>query len=107
MEWREKLSSIWSRKPMPVSMSDSPVPSRSRETAISVSRVLRSTVAVRMGILQFGSSITSSSGKLKDGAEPEYGGRGPAPRRTHQGEGTTARCGIEGEPAVLIGDRGD
>src|SRR3954469_16193457 len=49
MEWREKLSSIWSRKPMPVSMSASPVPSRSRETAISVSRVFRSTVAVRNG----------------------------------------------------------
>src|ERR1700756_3510100 len=48
MEWRPKLSSIWSRKPMPVSMSHSPVPSRSSETVISVSRVFLSTVAVRI-----------------------------------------------------------
>src|SRR5215470_7177074 len=40
---------MWSRKPMPVSMSPSPEPSRSSETEISVSRVLRSMVAVRIG----------------------------------------------------------
>src|SRR5690348_5994404 len=39
---------MWSRKPMPVSISHSPEPSRSRETAISVSRVFLSTVAVRI-----------------------------------------------------------
>src|SRR5581483_182033 len=45
--WRESCSSIWSRKPMPVEISDRPEPSRSTETEISVSLVLRSTLARR------------------------------------------------------------
>jgi len=46
-EWRESWSSMWSKKPTPVRMVDFPVPSRSTETAISVSLVLRLTEALR------------------------------------------------------------
>src|SRR3989338_6657683 len=49
-EWRESCSSMWSRKPMPVSTSYSPLPSRSSETKTLVSLVLRSTVAVRLSL---------------------------------------------------------
>src|SRR5688500_11038804 len=37
---------MWSRKPIPVAISDLPAPSRATETAICVSLVLRSTLAV-------------------------------------------------------------
>src|SRR5262245_11707631 len=38
---------MWSRKPIPVRMRERPVPSRDRDRAMSVSRVLRTTEAVR------------------------------------------------------------
>jgi len=41
-----RASSMWSRKPMPVAISLAP-PSRSQVAVMSVSRVLRATVAVR------------------------------------------------------------
>jgi hypothetical protein len=40
---------MWSRKPIPVSIEASPVPSKSSVTEIDVSFVLRSTVALRSG----------------------------------------------------------
>ena len=46
-ECRESWSSIWSKKPTPVAMSELPAPSTSRETEISVSLVLRLTSAER------------------------------------------------------------
>src|SRR5438876_7188074 len=47
-ECRASRSSIWSKKPMPVAMLDTPVPSRLTLTSMSVSLVLRLMVAVRM-----------------------------------------------------------
>src|ERR1700716_2909219 len=47
-ECRAKRSSIWSKKPIPVATLDTPDPSRSTVTSISVSLVLRLMVAVRM-----------------------------------------------------------
>ena len=38
---------MWSKKPMPVAISARPVPSRSSESRMSVSLVVRVTVAVR------------------------------------------------------------
>ena len=46
-ECRANSSSMWSRKPTPVATSDRPWPSRSRTSRMSVSRVLRTTSAVR------------------------------------------------------------
>ena len=50
-ECLEKLSSIWSKNPIPVWMSDFPVPSRPTVTVMSVSLVLRLTVAVRFWVM--------------------------------------------------------
>src|SRR6266702_8999470 len=47
-EWRARRSSIWSKKPMPVAIMDTPDPSRFTVTSMSVSLVLRLIVAVRM-----------------------------------------------------------
>ena len=44
-EWRPSALSMWSKKPTPVSTSQAPLPSRSIVTLMSVSLVLRSTVA--------------------------------------------------------------
>src|ERR1043165_851524 len=49
--WRASRSSMWSKKPMPVAISDAPVPSRFTATSTSVSLVFRFTAALRMGIL--------------------------------------------------------
>ena len=46
-EWRESCSSMWSKKPMPVEISDRPAPSMSTVAEIAVSFVLRSTLARR------------------------------------------------------------
>src|SRR5881394_3081929 len=45
---------MWSRKPMPVAISDAPVPSSATRPLILVSLVLRSTVATRTAVLPTG-----------------------------------------------------
>src|ERR1044072_734152 len=49
-EWRASRSSMWSKKPMPVSIDELPTPSRSRSISTSVSLVFRFTAPVRMKV---------------------------------------------------------
>ena len=58
-----KLFNIWSKNPIPVSISDSPLPSKSIDSWISVSLVVRSMCAARRGI--FTSSAVSAAFSLR------------------------------------------
>ncbi len=76
--WRAKLSSMWSKKPMPVAIVDAPRPSRSSVTRILVSLVSRMTEAVRFD----GHERSTPRAAARSLRETWAGGRsGRSPRR--------------------------
>src|SRR5205823_14012349 len=61
---------MWSRKPMPVEISDAPVPSSATRPLILVSLVLRSTVAIRTASSPYGTRSRPPPPFNKNGLDP-------------------------------------
>ena len=74
-EWRASRSSMWSRKPIPVAIDGAPLPSRSTATAMSVSLVVRLTVALRMAMLPFARPCIRASAGLATAAWQDVNAR--------------------------------